>query len=126
LFNLEMITQGYAYEYTYNLPYKYQAVFQQAERAAREGQAGLWSQQTCAGRRTPDGPQTASPAAPADGTATPSRHDCPGSLPIKGNINSRGDRIYHTPDSPSYAQVVPEQCFATPADAEAAGFRAVR
>ncbi len=32
LFNQEMIGQGYAFEYTYRVPYKYQAEFKQAER----------------------------------------------------------------------------------------------
>lgn len=51
LFNLEMIAQGYAYEYTYDLPYKYQAIFKQAQRAAENGQIGLWSPQTCSGQK---------------------------------------------------------------------------
>jgi len=58
LFNQEMIGQGYAFEYTYRVPYKYQAEFKQAELDAREQQRGLWSQQTCAGEHGPaDGAQ---------------------------------------------------------------------
>jgi micrococcal nuclease len=53
MFNYEMVAQGYAYEYTYNTPYKYQAEFKQAEQAAREGQAGLWAPSTCAGEQRP-------------------------------------------------------------------------
>ncbi len=53
LFNLEMISEGYAFEYTYNRPYKYQAEFQQAERNAQARQAGLWSPQTCNGGLIP-------------------------------------------------------------------------
>ena len=41
--------------------------------------------------------------------------------PIKGNANSR---IYHMPTESSYEQTIPEFCFATEADAKAAGFRA--
>src|SRR5690606_35315091 len=41
--NLELIRQGYAYEYTYNLPYRYQAEFHNAEIEARAEEAGLWS-----------------------------------------------------------------------------------
>jgi micrococcal nuclease len=51
LFNLEMIAQGYAYEYTYDLPYKYQALFKLAQRTAENGQLGLWSPQTCSGQK---------------------------------------------------------------------------
>ncbi len=53
LFNLEMIAQGYAFEYTYNLPYKYQAQFKQAERDAREQQRGLWAPSACNGEHRP-------------------------------------------------------------------------
>jgi micrococcal nuclease len=49
-FNFEMIVQGYAYEYTYDLPYKYQAQFKQAQAYASTKQLGLWSPQTCSGR----------------------------------------------------------------------------
>ena len=40
--NREMIRQGYAYEYTYNLPYKYQPEFRADEKYARENKLGLW------------------------------------------------------------------------------------
>lgn len=51
------------------------------------------------------------------------------SCAIKGNVNSSGDRIYHTTDSRSYnnTNVNPEEgdrWFCTTAEAEAAGFRA--
>lgn len=40
--NLELIRLGYAHEYTYNLPYRYQTDFKQAEQEAREAGRGLW------------------------------------------------------------------------------------
>jgi large subunit ribosomal protein L17 len=46
---------------------------------------------------------------------------CPPDYPVKGNADSG---IYHTPDSPSYAQTIPEFCFASASAAEAAGFHA--
>lgn len=45
--NLELIKQGYAYEYTYNLPYKYQAEFKGNEVSAREKGVGLWAESVC-------------------------------------------------------------------------------
>lgn len=48
-FNKLMIEEGYAYEYTYNAPYKYQEEFKNAEKAAREAQKGLWAEDTCNG-----------------------------------------------------------------------------
>ena len=44
-----MIEQGYAHEYTYDLPYKYQTEFKAAKKAAQENQLGLWSPATCNG-----------------------------------------------------------------------------
>ena len=46
--------------------------------------------------------------------------DCPSDFPIKGNTTSG---IYHVPEGASYGKTIPEFCFATAADAKAAGFR---
>jgi micrococcal nuclease len=46
-FNKQMILEGYAHEYTYNLPYKYQADFKAAEKYARENKLGLWDENVC-------------------------------------------------------------------------------
>ena len=59
---------------------------------------------------------TAGMVAPMDGV-------CPASHPIKGNHSSGGEYIYHLPDGQLYARTNPEACFATAADAEAAGYR---
>lgn len=48
-FNLMMIMQGFAHEYTYNLPYKYQSEFKAAQKTARQKGIGLWSPDTCSG-----------------------------------------------------------------------------
>jgi micrococcal nuclease len=50
-FNEVMVEKGYAYEYTYNVPYKYQDEFKQAERLARVNERGLWAPETCDGDR---------------------------------------------------------------------------
>lgn len=46
--NRELISEGFAFEYTYNLPYKYQTEFKAAETSAREGKKGLWADEACA------------------------------------------------------------------------------
>ena len=46
-YNKYMIEQGYAHEYTYDEPYKYQAEFKQAEISARENSKGLWNPTIC-------------------------------------------------------------------------------
>lgn len=48
-YNKYMIEQGYAHEYTYNIPYKYQTEFKAAQKSAQENQRGLWSPDTCNG-----------------------------------------------------------------------------
>jgi endonuclease YncB( thermonuclease family) len=50
---------------------------------------------------------------------------------IKGNVNARGDKIYHTPGSASYEETVidegrDERWFCTETEARAAGWRAPR
>ena len=58
------------------------------------------------------------PASP--GFAAPSGMSCPSTHPIKGN---RSSGIYHVPGGSLYDATRPEQCFAQPSDAEAAGYR---
>jgi len=48
-YNEKMIKDGFAHEYTYNLPYKYQNNFKRAETYARENKLGFWSESTCNG-----------------------------------------------------------------------------
>lgn len=43
LFNEQLVRQGLAREYTYNLPYRYQAEFLAAQAQAQDDGAGLWS-----------------------------------------------------------------------------------
>lgn len=50
LFNLQMIAEGYASEYTFQgIRYKYQSEFRAAQRTASDENRGLWSPSTCAG-----------------------------------------------------------------------------
>lgn len=42
---------------------------------------------------------------------------------IKGNINAKGDKLYHVPGGKSYDRTDPEAWFCTEAEAKAAGFR---
>lgn len=49
--NEKLISDGYAYEYTYDLPYFYQSAFKQAEADARSSGSGLWSATACNGEK---------------------------------------------------------------------------
>lgn len=48
--NQTLIEEGYAYEYTYEVPYAYQKEFKAAQTYARENKKGLWSPDTCNGK----------------------------------------------------------------------------
>ena len=48
-FNKKMIADGYAYEYTYNTPYKYQSEFKATQVETKKNLKGLWSPTTCNG-----------------------------------------------------------------------------
>lgn len=61
-YNKYMIEQGYAHEYTYNTPYKYQAEFKAAQKSAQENLRGLWSPTTCDGDTTSDSTTTSQPS----------------------------------------------------------------
>ncbi|MBW9209972.1 HNH endonuclease family protein [Mumia sp. zg.B53] len=72
-------------------------------------------------------PTSAAPPAAKGPSVAPTGKSCPAKAPIKGNVpDGGGARIFHEPGSRSYAVTVPEACFATAADAQAAGFRAPR
>ena len=46
-FNKLMIEEGYGYEYTYRLPYKYQSEFKSAQQQAEANKRGLWADGAC-------------------------------------------------------------------------------
>ncbi len=47
-FNKWMVENGFAYEYTYNTPYRYQAEFKTAQKYAQDQKLGLWAPEACA------------------------------------------------------------------------------
>lgn len=51
MLNRKMIAEGYAYEYTYGVPYKYQKEFRDLVALARTSERGLWSPSTCNGKK---------------------------------------------------------------------------
>jgi len=69
-FNKLMLEQGYAYEYTYSVPYKYQADFRAAEQYARTNGIGLWANGVC----EEESSQNNTPATISDGKWYVSSH----------------------------------------------------
>lgn len=63
-FAKKMIMEGYAYEYTYDSPYKYQAEFKEAQRYAEQNKLGLWAPGAC---------QSTAPAPTQTQTVTPTQ-----------------------------------------------------
>lgn len=45
--NKKIISDGYAYEYTYDKPYKYQNEFKEVEKNAQNNKYGLWADDAC-------------------------------------------------------------------------------
>jgi len=43
-FNQILISNGYAYEFTYKIPYKYQQEFKRVEQVAQKNKVGLWDE----------------------------------------------------------------------------------
>jgi micrococcal nuclease len=68
--NLLMVQGGYAYEYTYGAPYKYQGEFKRAEDEARAEGRGLWAESAC-------GPDSQNPrSGPRFAPVGPDDKDC--------------------------------------------------
>ena len=116
-FNLLMIREGFAYEYTYDVPYKYQAEFKAAQKEAEANKAGLWGN-LCNGLSAIT--TTSSSTVPA---ATG-----PNGCSIKGNIGSTKEKIYHVIGCGSYAKTTIEESkgerwFCTEKEATDAGWR---
>lgn len=51
MLNRKMIAEGYAYEYTYMVPYRYQSEFRDLQRLAQSAKRGLWADDTCHGEK---------------------------------------------------------------------------
>ena len=108
--NLSLIKNGYAYEYTYNVPYKYQAEFKAAQKYAEENEKGLWAPNAC---------KTEEKEVKEKDTSN---------CNIKGNISSKGEKIYHLPGQQYYNSTKidtskGERWFCNEKEAQAAGWR---
>ena len=78
-FNKLMIELGYAHEYTYDTPYKYQTEFKLAEKTARENSKGLWADGACSAVQGPTSISTPIPAqAAAENTKNSGNFSCAG------------------------------------------------
>lgn len=114
MFNGKLLTEGYAQVMTIAPNVEFAEDFRRLEREARSRNAGLWGLEAGNDEKEDDRPE---PSASASAEPAP----CPN--PIKGNINSKGDKIYHVPGGASYERTKPEMWFCTEQEAQEAGFR---
>lgn len=105
-----VINNGYGYEYTYNYPYIKQSEYKQAQEEAEKNSRGLWAEGVCV-EETKEEMETTTDY-----------------CVIKGNINNKGEKIYHMPGQQYYNQTQidtsqGERWFCSEAEAQAAGWR---
>ncbi|EKN68653.1 thermonuclease family protein [Schinkia azotoformans] len=118
MFNEMLLEKGLArVAYVYAPNTKYVDQFYEIQKKAQKQGIGIWSIENYA---TEEG-FIEEKASIKKEPSTPTKN---GDCVIKGNINSKGEKIYHTPSSRSYNQTKPEIWFCTEEEAIAAGFRA--
>lgn len=129
--NRMMVAGGYALAYR-----RYSTAYVSAEDSARLAKRGIWSgtfeqpgEVRHAGEdyriEPPPAPKVVSGGRPVvlNSRAKPQPS---GNCRIKGNHSRKGEKIYHLPGKPYYAQTVAEEIFCTEAQARAAGYRRSR
>jgi micrococcal nuclease len=123
--NKKLIEKGLArVAYVYAPNTKYIDEFRELQDQARQKKAGIWSIENYA---TSQGFDDTLPTKPVASSSIPARKNqtnpsCTNPQ-IKGNINSRGEKIYHIPSGQYYSMTKPEELFCTEPEAEKAGFR---
>ncbi|MEJ8545421.1 thermonuclease family protein [Brevibacillus borstelensis] len=151
--NEKLVREGYARIMTVPPNVAKADVFLQAEREAREQNRGLWglepSSEKTGTKDGKTGPKDKAESKNKNGEAGDKKTEAsdskteasnekteansentaqsetpPSGKLIKGNINSKGEKIYHVPGSRNYEQTKPEVWFATEEEAQAAGYRA--
>ncbi len=118
--NRELVREGHAWAYR---RYLQDDSLLADERAARQAGRGLWA--------APDPVPPWQWRQTARAGKRPKGDVAPGRCAIKGNINRRGDRIYHRPGDPNYDETRidmarGERWFCSAAEAERAGWRRPR
>lgn len=128
---LRLISNGFGREFTFARPYVGQPTFRTAQARAVKANRGVWSA-GCA--RTAARPKPATkPAAKQPAAKKPASKlsPKPGTCSVKGNISSRGERIYHVRgqryyDATKISVSRGERWFCSPRDAQRAGWRAAK
>ncbi|HWO98229.1 MAG TPA: thermonuclease family protein [Bacillus sp. (in: firmicutes)] len=118
MLNEQLLEKGYArVAYVFEPNTKYVDRFKEVQEKAQEQEVNIWSLENYATDKGFEGTQTKQGKQSENIT-----QDC-SNPSIKGNINSKGEKIYHTPQSPQYKVTKPEIMFCTEEEAKSAGFR---
>lgn len=130
--NAELIRRGYAQVMTIPPNVKYQELFLNLQREAREQKRGLWGEpEPFSSVQRLDRPAAGSVGQGIQGRPGVRPKDawtCPATHPIKGNFTTySGERcIHHVPAGQFYNRTKPERCYATEEEAERDGCRRSR
>ncbi|MGB4722972.1 MAG: thermonuclease family protein [Defluviitoga tunisiensis] len=119
MFNAILLLNGFAKISTFPPDVKYEEYFLTYSKEAQDNNLGLWA---LSEKLTSNSTNFAT----LTDTSTPTQKvyvDTEGKGLIKGNINSKGEKIYHMPGGMYYEQTIPEVWFKTEEEAQAAGFR---
>jgi endonuclease YncB( thermonuclease family) len=129
--NRAMVATGYALAYR-----RYSSAYVSAEESAKLAKRGIWSgtfelpdeirhagEDYRGATRRAETSQTGSTPTVMNVRTKPQPG---GNCRIKGNHSRKGERIYHLPGRPYYAETVGEAIFCTEAEARAAGYRRSR
>ncbi|WP_226530219.1 thermonuclease family protein [Metabacillus niabensis] len=116
MINKRLLEKGLArVAYVFEPNTKYIDEFNEIQKQAQNEQVGIWSLENYASDK---GFQ--------DKTQVVNDDTVNSGCTIKGNINSKGEKIYHTVQSPSYNVTKPEELFCTEKEAVEAGYRPVK
>lgn len=94
--------------------------FKSIQETAKEKKIGVWSVENYVTNRGYDKSVFNQPKE----LNTSENEETDSSCMIKGNINSKGVKIYHSPGQKDYEATKAEEMFCTPEEAEEAGFKA--
>lgn len=109
--------------YIYNPNTKHVDWFKSIQKTAQQSASGIWSVEDYVTNRGYDKETyLAAVKEQGDQSTTNSSTKNNGSCEIKGNINSKGNKIYHMPGQRDYDKTEAEEMFCTEEEAKAAGF----
>lgn len=123
MFNAILAVNGYAQQMTIQPNVKYADYFRKFCREARENDRGLWSVNSGGTTRGDSVGDTKGKSISSERSSSVKDSDSSGHGSIKGNINSKGEKIYHMPGDSYYDKTNPEAWFNTEEEAQAAGYR---